>query len=194
MTPEEEIEDLKRLSEEIATANRSPWEPRVVCDAFSRDACDLFRFTMQVWIDLEAVRSPLLLGRLPDASEDPQRVLQDALRAFGLANSGQFFSPDLAIRTMAQMLMVIEQGFRANVRMMVPGENTSSAGPDGFGDWQAIFSCLVAELGLRPQDALDLRVDAAFVLLVGHRRNNGRVAGSMTYAEMELQEQEVSDE
>ena len=70
MTAEEEA-GLKALGEELEAARRSQWQPRAVARVFGRGPGEgPVRLTMQGWIDLEWVQSPLLEGGYPRSIQE----------------------------------------------------------------------------------------------------------------------------
>ena len=77
---EAEEQQLKELGESLVAADASAWQPRCIARAFARRG-ELFTLTMQGWIDLDQVKSPILVGRLPDG-ENALQEIADALAAF----------------------------------------------------------------------------------------------------------------
>jgi hypothetical protein len=159
---------LLEMSAELTAAKASPWEPRCIAHAFARQDAQPIDFTMQAWIELEAMRSPLLQGELPEDLED----LEDALNAVG--QSAKDLDSAQAIDVGHAVIVVISEAFAMALPMKEPGAETQETeGPDGFGTWLPIFACLVTQCGLSPADARALRVAEAYALIAAHRRNQG---------------------
>lgn len=179
MTPAEE-QHLRAWSAELAGAEQSPWEPRCVARAFA-SAPGALVLTMQGWIDLDAARSPLLSGGLPETVED----LTAAVDAFGL----QPFEadPELALAFAQDALDAVNRAFEAQIRMRAAGA-TGSTLSGGFGDWLPILSCLIAQLGMTRLDALSTPVAQAFAIIAGHRHNQGGIVADATYAQRDATE------
>jgi len=174
----EDIDDLKALGREVAERQRAPHEPHCVALAFATPIEGALRFTIQQWIDLEAIRSPLLRG---EDFGDPEQ-LRLAGHIFGLSIDSETVTSDEADACVDAMRAVITDAFAMSLPMKPPGE-TDTADADGFGDWLLIYSCLVKECGIDPDAALHTEVARAFALIAGVRHNQGwRVAGGMRYA------------
>lgn len=161
----------KGLGEALARALQSPWQPACVARAFASGPSRLW-FTMQRWIDLEAIRSPLLLGEIPAMDE-----LDAALQVFGETIDGK--TPAEAVQLAELVLREIREGFAMAVKV-TPPEAGGELGVDesGIGDWLALYACLVTQCRLSHAEVMRMKVGAAYALLVGHRVNRGwRVAG-----------------
>jgi len=186
MTAEEE-QNLRALGADLAGAEQSPWQPRVVCRAFARVPGALV-LTMQGWIDLEAARSPLLEGSLPDA-DDADGQLTRAVDAFGLgplvAEPGE---RDLLV---VAMLDAVFAAFETRLAMRAPGPESSPLAPGGFGAWLPVLACLIAQLGMSRPDALATPVAQAFALIAAHRHNQGWHVTEATYAQRDIGEEAV---
>ncbi|HEX4085927.1 MAG TPA: hypothetical protein VHY22_13520 [Chthoniobacteraceae bacterium] len=181
------LEDLRGLQASIAGASESPWQPRCVAEAFrSRDGEHPFVFTMQVWIDLDAVESPFLAGRLPDPEmleyEDIRQIYDEAFTAFGCSRP----KPDCTAGQFAffgdSMIRAVRRGFAMRLRMKPPRGFESGASDDGFGDWLPVMACLKAQLFFTWTEARMLPVEAAFGLINAHRRNEGWTPAETSYA------------
>lgn len=135
--------------------------------------------TMQGWIDLEAVKSPLLQGRLPEG-DDLVGQMSAAVDAFGL---GQLeVTPGELLELAEAMLDAVHAAFAMNIKLRAPG--AMGGGADrGFGVALPILSCLLSELHLSRTDALATPVAQAFGLIAGHRHNQGWQALDATYAQ-----------
>lgn len=182
MTAQEE-QDLREWSAELAGAERSPWEPRCVAQAFCSGAADeALVFTMQVWIDLEAVRSPFLLGQMPEAEVAYARFAE-AIRAFGHPSpTPEACTGEELVSVGQQIIRVIGQAFAMRLRLAPPEGMVSQAAADnGAGDWLPVVACLKSQLGFSLADALALPVGQAFALIVGHRCNQGWSVAGETY-------------
>jgi hypothetical protein len=192
MTTAEEAQ-LREFGAELARAADSAWQPSCVARAWRTPraisvherAALLPAFTLQVWIDLDAVRSPLLHGEGPELGGE----LEAALEAFGLTPS-ELAPPDLAALAVA-MVRGVRGGFDSALRMQPPADPAMDGAapadtPDGFGDWLPLLAFLVTQCGLSVDDALDLRVDRALMLMAAVRRNQGWMATGTSYAFREL--------
>lgn len=193
MTSEDE-KDLREMQAEIAEAERSPWEPAVVSEAFRERAPGTpFIFRMQTWINLDVVHSPFLLGRLPDA----EMVLKDfsaAFAAFGWwETTPQECDAEDLILLGRRMLDAVTHGFSTQISLLPP-EGAQTAAPDhGMGQWLPILSCLVGQMGFRLVDALDAPVAQVFALVAGHRCNTGWSVAGEPYALRGVAEEAVQD-
>ena len=169
MSPAEE-NDLLAMGADLAAAAASPWQPGCIAAAFATPRKATLVLTMQRWIDLDAAHSPLLLGALPETTED----LSAALEVFELEWDEAAHTALVA----GLMLRACELAFATTLRMAPEGGGAQGA-DDGFGDWLPLFGCLITQCGLSPEAALGLRVDQAFALVAAMRRNEGwRVAGT----------------
>ncbi len=169
----EETEQLQALGRDLAGATHSAWQPRCIARAFATPTAGNVAFTMQAWIDLDAIKSPLLRGELP---ENADQLIATAL-AFGL-NLDEL-EPDEFIDVARGLLRAIQTAFAAALRMDPPQESDEDTSADGFGDWAPLLSFLICEAGLGRSGALTTPVDQAFILLATARRNQGwRVAGT----------------
>jgi hypothetical protein len=181
MTAAEE-QQLRELSAELAAQQTSPWQPRCIAAAWrSSVPSSEFRvpsLTMQGWIDLDAIRSPLLVGDLPELEE-----MEATARAFGVSDfEFRVECPEAAAALAVEMQAAVARAFSAALKMLPPNPEPGTQNPepadDGFGDWMPLLAFLVTEARLTPDDALALRVDRAFMLMAAIRRNQGwRVAG-----------------
>ncbi len=185
MMTEQEAAALRAWGEELAGAAESIWQPGCVCRAFMRtDAAFIFR--MQTWIDLEAVESPFLLERMPEAEEAIWHF-EVAFRAFGYdGTTPEACDPEELLALGDRMLEVIREGFAMRLRL-APAEGKASArGGDGMGNWLPILAALKSQLQFALGEALRLPVGQAFALLAAHRCNEGwRVVGD-TYASRDV--------
>ncbi len=191
MTTTEE-EHLRELGADLARVAESPWQPACIAQAWrtprtisAHDRTALLpAFTMQTWIDLDAVRSPLLRGEGPELGAE----LDAALNTFGL-DSSELLPADLAVLAVA-MIRAVSDAFSSALRMQPPVDPSADGlppeAPDGFGDWLPLLAFLVTQCGLSVDDALDLRVDRALMLMAAVRRNQGWTATGTTYALREL--------
>lgn len=177
------IEELKAESAELAKAAASRWEPLCVARQFARSEEPEFCFTMQGWVDLEAVRSPLLEGLLPQ--EDVAEHLAAALAAFGLPRvAAGNMEPAAAVEMLQAMRDEIIAGFAMAVKMSpIPGTPAPRKALHGMGQWLPVYACLVTQCRLSPDEALNLRVGRAFALISGMRINEGRDPEGASYAE-----------
>jgi hypothetical protein len=170
-------------SGKLAAAMASPWEPWTVAQAFATPVAGMPVFTMQVWIDLAAVRSPLLSG----GELDHDQVLA-AFLAFGLRM--EEFTGEQAAVAVVKMRLAIAEGWAAAIPMRPP--KSVPQRPDGFGTWAPLLACLVAECGLSDERALAMKVSAMHVLVASHRRNQGWEEGGVPYALRDIQTEEAA--
>ncbi|HSI10719.1 MAG TPA: hypothetical protein VK961_01685 [Chthoniobacter sp.] len=178
MTAAEE-EQLSELSKDLAKASADPAEPRSIVRAFATPQEEHIALTMQNWIDLESIRSPLLHLRLPDDLEELER----AANVFRM--SVRALSSKAAVLVARGIRRAIAEAFSLALPMRRGGSTAvadSSVG-DGFGAWLPLFAFLVAECGLDPHAARELRVDQAFALLAACRRNQGWEPRGVSYAQ-----------
>jgi hypothetical protein len=180
-TPEEQAE-LLSLGADVSGAMRSPWEPSCVAACFGTPRTKL-RFTMQVWIDLDRARSPLLQGEELKGLEQ----FNAALDAFGFAPMAE--ATEEALILADGMLATIDAAFAMNVLMRNPRSDATEAA-EGFGTWLPLLACLVVECSMAPAVALTLDVGQAFALLAAHRRNEGWEVKGVSYAMRDIKEPE----
>lgn len=167
----EERANLLAMASDLGAAQTSPWEPACIARAFASPRVDELQFTMQAWIDLAAVRSPLLDGKLP-ANE---KEVTEAYAAFGLVLGAD---PDEAYTLIQVMERLIAEGFSAALGMRPEGASEERDN-DGFGTWLPLFACLVAQCGIAPSEVRRLKVAEAMMLAAGLRHNQSwRVAGT----------------
>ena len=176
---EAEEQELREECNALAQAEQSPWEPRCVARAFMSPAPGALVLTMQRWIDLEAVKSPLLLGRLPDG-DDLVAQMSAAVHAFDLG--AMEVTPAELLELAEAMLDAVREAFAMNIKMRAPGASGLGAA-SGFGLALPILACLLSELHLSRLDALATPVCQAFGLIAGHRSNQGWTALDATYAQ-----------
>ncbi len=169
------------MGAELAGAEQSRWEPRCVCRAFGRAPGRLV-LTMQGWIDLHAVCSPLLEGQLPDG-DDLEHQLSAAVDAFDLGPLE--VTPEEAYELGMAMLNAVNAAFETQLKMRPPGESQAQA-PGGFGNFLPILACLIAQLGMSRADALATPVAQAFALIAAHRRNQGWLVTDASYAQRDV--------
>lgn len=174
---EAEIADLRVWGEDLSQRVNALHEPRYVALAFASPLEGELRFTMQTWIDLEAVRSPLLRGENLTTREQ----VYFAGRAFGLEITENTVTAEEAGRCLEAMREAIEAGFAMSLKMNPPKGSELGDG-QGFGNWLPIHACLVKECGLDPEAALRMNVGRAFALLAAVRHNQGWDVGGKTYA------------
>lgn len=183
MTAEEQTA-FEAESAQVAGALQSPWEPACIARAFASRSLGTLDFTMQVWIDLEAIRSPLLLGVLPETAEE----FACAAAIFGCEIA------ELSAEEMADlggaMRRAIAEAFAMNVAMTPP---KSEPAEGGFGTWLPIFEALLGECGMSRVGALETPVGQAYAILAARRRREGWTAGGEVYAFREAAEPEKEE-
>jgi len=183
-TTAEEMAALRALSEELANAETSPWQPRCICDAFAPNDGNFpaprFVLTMERWIALERVKSPVLARRLPDTTEE----LEQALRAFGYMGPSELEIHEWTLLA-EEMVTAIEKGF-STVLAMRPKDDEGQGERGGFGAWAPLFTCLVTQAGLTPAIAMAMPVEQANILLATMRWNQGWEEVGTPYAIRDL--------
>lgn len=177
MTDAEERE-LRALGEELASVDQSPWEPRCIAAAFYPPA-NLPVLTMERWIALDAIQSPLLLGKRPSDLE----TLESAANIFAL--SARTLSAEEAILLGNQLLEVVNGAFAMALRMRQPGSE-QDAGGAGFGSWLPLFTCLLVDCGMPAADVRAFPVGQAFAVLAAMRRNQGWEPAETSYAQRDV--------
>ena len=175
---EAEERGLRELSADLAGAEKSPWQPRCVCRAFASRPGALV-LTMQGWIDLEAVRSPLLEGKRPQG-DDLQAQLSAAVDAFGLGPLK--VTMEEADELIDAMLDAIYAAFDTQIKLRQPGD-AGPQQPGGCGDWLSVLSCLIAQIGMTRCESLATPVCQAFAIIASHRINQGWHVVDATYAQ-----------
>ena len=173
---EVEEQQLRELGKELAGAEESLWEPLCVARAFATPRPGTIALTMQCWIDLEAMRSPLLRLETPAQAED----LECAARVFALSLDGM--SPGEAAHVWRAMRRTVTEAFALAMPMQRAG-GASRGERDGFGAWLPLLAFLIVECGVDPMSARKMRVDHAFALLAACRRNQGWECAAASYAQ-----------
>jgi len=182
MSPEEE-KGLRELQAELAGLDKSPWQPRVVSTAFTSRSGHAFTLTMQGWIDLDFVKSPLLNGGLPTSVAE----LEDALAAFKhSACSPAKLEPHEAAVLARRMRAAVDRAFATSLKMRNPRVQSESMDNDGFGGWVLILAALISGLGMSRTDALECPVDQAFAILAGDKHNKGWIVSAENYRSREV--------
>lgn len=181
---ETEEQQLRELGEALAKASADPAEPRSVVRAFASRPPHYLALTMQNWIDLESIRSPLLRLQIPEDID----ALERAANIFRL--SVRTLTVEAAICVARAIRRAVAGAFSLALPMRRPGALAGSrSSRDGFGAWLPLLAFLIAECGLAPAQARELRVDQAFALLAACRRNQGWEPNGMSYAQRDaLQE------
>jgi hypothetical protein len=176
---DDDVADLRAWGEQLAGAMTSAEEPLCVARCFARPVKYRPRFTFQTWIDLEAIRSPLLDGRQFQSIEQ----ISAAFSAFDL--SVENLTGEEAALVEEELRAVIGEAFGMALEMSpprLPGEQPPLEGPDGFGTWAPIMACLIFEGGVSPWEAAQAEVGRTLVLVAAHRRNQGWRAIGTPYA------------
>jgi hypothetical protein len=178
---EAEEQELRAMGGDIAGAMQSQDEPLCVARAFATPKPGAVVFTMQAWIDLELIRSPLLRGELPESANE----LQAAALLFGM-DTEELTGEELVDLGRA-IIRAIQDGFSMALSVQPTGEiDESPSAP--IGNWLRIFSCLVTQCRLSDERALAIQVGRAYALIAGMRCNQGwRVTGT-PYALREIGE------
>lgn len=179
MSTANEDAQLRELSEDLARAGQSAADPRCIALCFCTPAEGELRLTMQQWIDLEAISSPVLQQQIPEHPDELER----AANVFGL--SIRDLDPGEAIGIADRLIDSVKRAFGMCLGMQQPGDSPSAA-PDGFGLWLPVFVFLIAECGCSPVTARQVPVGEAFALLAGRRRNQGWEPKGETYAQRDV--------
>ena len=189
LTPEidAELDALKEIGMEAARALQSPWQPRCVSAAFIAPRTP-FVFTMQAWIELDAERSPLLIGELPETEQQ----LAAALAAFGHAGPVEL-TPEEAAGLALAMREAVDAGYSTMLKMRKPGAEEAAGGNDGFGQWLPLFACLVVQCSLSAEEARALPVAQVFALIAAMRHNESWECASEPYALRDVAAQEAAN-
>lgn len=186
---EAEAAQLREWGEELAGAHASLWQPSCIARAFARQTQGAFVFRMQTWIDLEAARSPFLLGQLPEAEEAVVRF-SEAFAAFGYdGTTPEACDPEGLILLGERMMEAISEGFGMRLRLSPPEGPCAEVAGDGMGSWLPVLACLVSQIGLTMAEARALPVGEAFALIAGHRINQGWTVKGETYADRDVEDE-----
>lgn len=184
MTPEEQA-SLQQLSQELAAAEQSDWQPRCIARAFARQPDEMI-LTLQGWIDLDLAKSPLLLGELPDG-DNLIAQLSDGVDAFGIGPLD--VTPEEAVVLAQKMREAVSNAFSTVLRMESPrGEGDHSLEHEGFGSWVKVLTYLISELGLSRHDALGTPVAQAYALISCRQFIAGWRVGGLSYAQRDVEE------
>jgi hypothetical protein len=185
--PDPDLQGLRELQAQLAGVSASPWQPRCIADAFrTPEEEQRFVFTMQTWIDLDAARSPFLLGSLPSPDLEWEEVMEEyrnAFAAFGCTEERlEKCEPEDLILIGQSMIRTIDRGFALRLRMNPPKGFESTAGDDGFGDWLPAMACLKSQMHFLWSEALAMSVEQALAVINAHRRNEGWTPAETPYA------------
>lgn len=187
-----DMEDLREMQAELVATEESPWQPRCVGRAFCSDAvAGEFVFSMQVWIDLDAMQSPFLLGEIPEV-EVAWVEFEKAFRAFGyFGTTPEACDPEGLVLIGRKMIGVIAEGFAMRVPLDVPeGSSAVKVAANGFGDWLPLLTCLKSQMGFGWAEALELPVGQVYALIAAHRCNEGWSVSGETYALRDVEEED----
>lgn len=185
-----DLRDLQEFQEELLEAERSPWQPGCVSEAFFSEQSP-FVLTMQVWTDLEKMKSPFLLAQLPDA-ENAIEKFEEAFRAFGhWETKPENCDPEELILLGRMMIRSICNAFAMRLRLEPPEGCKSVTGNNGLGNFLPLLACLTSQLGLSVSDALALPVARAYALVAAHRCNEGWSVSGETYANMDVPDESL---
>jgi hypothetical protein len=187
---EKDEQDLRELQGELIASDVSLWEPRCVAACFARKDTP-FDFTMQAWIDLDAVKSPFLLGKLP-ATALVLIQFREAFAAFGhFETTPEACGPDDLILLGNQIIDAISEAFQMRVKLAPPdGCRAAHVESTGMGGWVSLFACLKSQLGFSLSEAMALNVGKAFALIAAHRCNDGWSVAGETYSQRDIPETE----
>jgi hypothetical protein len=164
----------------VAEALNGPWEPAPIAKCFATPRPAALPFIIQMWFDLEALRSPLLLGEFPADADDAEATCM----AFGLAKVPE--DGAAVAHLFAAMIEAIEQRFAMALRMVPEGEARTL--PDqGFGRALPLLSDLMRLAGVTSlREALATDVGQAYALVAAARNGEGWRAVGTPYNLREL--------
>lgn len=176
---ETEEQHLRALGDTLARASVETTEPRRIVHAFAARPKHRLALTMQNWIDLESIHSPLLRLQFPESLADLER----AANIFCL--SVHTLTMEATALVARALRRAVAEAFALALPMRRPGgpAGLGSSAADGFGSWLPLLAFLVVECGLDPASARELRVDQAFALLAACRRNQGWESSGLSYAQ-----------
>lgn len=194
LTPEQnaELDELNALGSEAAQVLQSGREPSCVARAFRSKSTRTFVLTMQGWIDLAAIESPVLQMQLPGTLAE----CAAALECFGASAAGIVeLTPEEALVMGEEMVLACAEAFSMRLKMRPPGVGETAADDDGMGEWLPVWSSLVTQCGLSPEVANALAVGRAFALIAGLLWHRGWKVADEPYALREVpEEKEEGDE
>lgn len=146
---------------------------------------------MQVWMDLDAVQSPFLIGMLPPA-ETAGVEFELAFRAFGYAETTpENCAPEELVVLGQLMIRVIQAGFAMRLKLNPPeGFRVQKSDENGMGDWLPVVACLKSQLHFGIAEIPLLGVGQAFALIAAHRVNEGWSVAGETYASRDVADEE----
>lgn len=184
---DQEIAELRALGIEIATSMQSDRQPRCVVRAFARPEESIFVLTMQGWLDLDAIDSPILLGLAPEGDDIPERI-QAALVAFGHPPIDvQELGPESGAVFVQRMLSAVSLAFSCCLKMQEPGAALGTSPSDGFGTWLPVYTRLIADCHMSRAEARACPVVEAFALIATMLRNKGWREDGEPYAMREVE-------
>jgi hypothetical protein len=189
MSPEQqqEIAELRAFGVELAGASQEDLQPRCIARAFARPEASILVLTMQGWIDLDAIGSPILLGLAPEGKEAPEQI-QAALVAFDQPDfDPTLIEPSEAIAIVTRMLAAVRLAFSTCLRMREPGASLGSASTDGFGTWLPTYTRLIVDCHLNRAEAMATPVVEAFALIATSLRNKGWCEAGEPYSMREVE-------
>lgn len=173
-TSESEIETLKAMGMDLSGALHSDFEPGCVALVFSRFGDRQAGFTMQRWIDLSAVLSPLLSTGVLESDAD----LLAAADIFEM-DVKDATDEDKALCALGMERMVRE-GFAMALKMTQP-DAVEGRGDEGFGAWLPMYAFLI-RCGFSDAEARGYEVGQAFALMAATRSNEGWNVAGVKYA------------
>lgn len=184
LSPEDEAA-LHELNEDLAGLKQSEWQPRIAARAFTSRHGHAFTLTMQGWINLDFVKSPLLLGKMPEEIAE----LEEALAAFGHEEcKAEGLEPEEAAVLARRMRAAVGRAFATALRMRHPDAGSRN-GNDGFGEWLPVFAFLIHPTGMSRTEALACPVEQAFAIIAALRHNEGWMCEGENYSHLETEEQ-----
>ena len=190
-------QELLEFAQEIANVSRSPWQPCVLAEAFTRQPVkvgpwQLGQLTLRGWIALDVVRSPFLnLDSFP-LEDVPERLAQAITALTGeLVTAETIIAelPPVKAQSAVQALYALcAERFSCGVKIKPPKhlEGGLEIPEDGMGDWGPQLVCLMKELGMSRMEALDTPASQAMALIVLNRHNEGYRVEGQNYRMREL--------
>ena len=179
MSDAEDIADLQTLGSEVAGALQSAREPGCVVRAFASPLPGTIVVTMQRWMDLEAVGSPIVAGCALETDDDLHKTA--AIFELNLT--------ELDAEAVARCAIAMERAglemYALTLKMRQPGA-TGGALDDGCGTWLPLMAFLLAECHVGYAEAQQMPVTRAFGLMAAVRRNQGWDVVGEPYAMREV--------
>lgn len=196
MTPQEEQECLEH-AERVAAAENSPWQPRLVAEAFLPQPVriggpwSLGPLTMRGWLALDARRSPFLSGDPIPPEEIPGRIAEVLTAFYGIDHDAddviEHLPPGETAAAIAAIRALVCSAFATALSMASPIQGGEPGKEDGFGSWLPVWTALRKELGMGKEEAAETPVAQALAMLATARHNEGYTVKGENYRIKEIQ-------